>query len=150
MASFGFFGVAAVLALAAVGSAIGSGTAGMAAMGAWKKCYSAGKKAPFMLIAYTGFPLSQTIYGLILMNRLYSFAKLDNVNQWALLGLGVFGGLGIGMSAIFQGKAAAGANDALAETGKGTGNYIMVLGIVETVALFVMAFLLTIDPTLSA
>jgi len=39
-----------------------------------------------------------------------------------------------------QGKAAAVACDAMGETGKGFGNYIVVLGIVETVALFVMAF----------
>jgi len=35
-----------------------------------------------------------------------------------------------------------GAADALAETGKGTTNYIIALGIVETVALFVMVFLM--------
>jgi V/A-type H+-transporting ATPase subunit K len=34
------------------------------------------------------------------------------------------------------------ASDALAETGQGFGQYIMVLGVVETVALFVMVFLL--------
>ena len=32
------------------------------------------------------------------------------------------------------------ASDAMGETGKGFGNYIVVIGIVETVALFVMAF----------
>lgn len=150
MSNFGFLGVAAALALSAVGSAIGAGIAGMSAMGSWKKCYAAGKKAPFMLVAYTGFPLSQTIYGLILMNRLISFVNNPATNPWALLAIGLFGGLGIGMSAMFQGKAAAGACDALAETGKGTANYIMVLGIIETVALFVMAFLLTVNPTIPA
>jgi len=38
--------------------------------------------------------------------------------------------------------AAAAACDALADTGKGTGNYILALGIIESVALFVMVFLL--------
>jgi len=46
------------------------------------------------------------------------------------------------MSAFYQGKVAARAADSLAETGKGTANYFMVIGIVETVALFVMVFLL--------
>ena len=59
-----------------------------------------------------------------------------------LLGMGLFGGMGMGMSAWMQGKAAAGACDSLAETGKGTTNYIIALGIVETVALFVMVFLM--------
>lgn len=146
MSDFGFFGVAAALALAAVGSAIGTGTAGMSAIGSWKKCFAAGKKAPFMLVAFSGFPLSQTIYGLILMNSLLSAltGATEPISQWAILGLGIFGGLGMGASAMFQGKAAAGACDALAETGKGTLNYILVLGIIETVALFVMAFLMTV------
>jgi V/A-type H+-transporting ATPase subunit K len=61
-----------------------------------------------------------------------------------LLGAGVLGGLAMGMSAWFQGRTGAVASDALAETGQGFGQYIMVMGIVETVALFVMVFLLTI------
>ena len=51
--------------------------------------------------------------------------------------------LAMGISALLQGKAGAKAADALAETKKGFGNYIMVLGIIETVALFVMVFLMT-------
>jgi V/A-type H+-transporting ATPase subunit K len=43
-----------------------------------------------------------------------------------------------------QGKGAAVACDAMGETNKGFGNYIVVLGMAETVALFVMAFTLGI------
>ena len=50
------------------------------------------------------------------------------------------GGIAMGLSAWFQGKAGAGACDAFAETGKGFTNYLMALGIIETVAIFVMAF----------
>ena len=57
--------------------------------------------------------------------------------------IGLMGGLAMGLSAWLQGKAGAMASDALAETKKGFGNYIMVLGIIETVALFVMVFLMT-------
>ena len=53
--------------LAAVGSAIGAGVAGSAAIGAWKKCYQQGKAAPFLLIAMVGAPLSQTIYAMLMM-----------------------------------------------------------------------------------
>ena len=49
---FGLIGIGAVLAFAAIGSALGSGTAGMAAIGAWKKCYAQNRPAPFMLIAF--------------------------------------------------------------------------------------------------
>ena len=58
------------------------------------------------------------------------------------LGAGVFGGLAIGLSAWMQGKVAAASSDALAETGKGTANYFIVIGITETVALFTLVFCL--------
>jgi V/A-type H+-transporting ATPase subunit K len=50
----------------------------------------------------------------------------------------------MGISAWYQGKAGASASDAFAETGKGFGNYIMVIGLIETVALFIMVFMLGI------
>lgn len=136
--NIGLIGPAAALGLAAIGSALGTGAAGQASMGAWKKCFAANKPAPFMLVAFTGAPLTQTIYGFLLM-LFISGSKQDPLT---LLSAGVFGGLAMGFSAFMQGKAAAGAADALADTGKGTANYFMVIGIIETVALFVMVFLL--------
>ncbi|MBU0469536.1 MAG: V-type ATP synthase subunit K [Candidatus Omnitrophica bacterium] len=132
------FGLAAAISFAAIGSALGTGAAGMAAVGAWKKCFAQSKAAPFMLVAFVGAPLSQTIYGMILMGKISTAAAAGHY-FW---GVGIFGGLAIVMSAWMQGKAGAGAADALAETGKGFGNYMMVLGVIETVALFVMVFLL--------
>jgi len=136
--SFGLFGIGAAIALAAFGSALGAGSAGMAAVGAWKKCYAQNRPAPFTLIVFVGAPLTQTIYGYILMNTLLASTSPD----WLILGAGIFGGAAMGASAFMQGKAGAAASDALGETGKGFGNYIMVLGLVETVALFVMVFLM--------
>ena len=37
------FGVAAALSLSAAGSALGTGAAAMAAIGAWKKCFAQNK-----------------------------------------------------------------------------------------------------------
>lgn len=151
MASLGKLGGAMALSLGALGSSLGIGAAGPAAVGSWKKCYAANKAAPFVLVTFVGAPLSQTIYGMILMNQMA--AKMSPQGQtpeafaaavanWpALLGMGLFGGLAIGLSALFQGRIGAAAADAMAETGKGFGNYLMALGIVETVALFVMVFL---------
>lgn len=136
--NIGLIGPAAALGLAAIGSALGTGAAGQASMGAWKKCFAANKPAPFMLVAFTGAPLTQTIYGFLLM----LFISGSEQDPLTLLSAGVFGGLAMGFSALMQGKAAAGAADALADTGKGTANYFMVIGIIETVALFVMVFLL--------
>ncbi len=140
--NIGLIGIGAVFALSAIGSALGAGIAGQAAIGAWKKCFSQNKNAPFLLVAFVGAPLTQTIYGFILMNSLNAAAK--GLDPGFVLGVGIFGGLAMGTSALYQGKAAASASDALAETGKGFGNYIMVIGLVETVALFVMVFSLGI------
>lgn len=140
LVQFKDLGVAAVLAFAAVGSALGTGVAGMAAVGSWKKSFAQNKAAPFILTVFVGAPLSQTIYGMIVMNAVAKAAAAGSF-MW---GIGILCGIAIGMSAFMQGKAGAVASDALGETGKGFGNYLMVLGIIETVALFVMVFALQV------
>jgi V/A-type H+-transporting ATPase subunit K len=110
-------------------------------VGAWKKCYLQSKVAPFILVTFVGAPLSQTIYGMILMNNIIKAAAANPSGFPAYIGVGLFGGIAIGLSAMYQGRIGAGAADAMAETGKGFGNYLMALGIVETVALFVMVFI---------
>ncbi len=139
--ALGKFGAIAAISLAAVGSALGTGAAGAAAVGAWKKCYAQKKLAPFLLITFVGAPLSQTIYGMILM-----FSMINKANQQypyiALIGIGILGGLAMGASAMMQGRAGAGASDALAETGQGFTNYLAALGVIETVAIFVMVFII--------
>lgn len=138
LAQFKDLGAGAVLAFSAIGSALGAGFAGMAAVGAWKKAFAQNKAASFMIIAFVGAPLTQTVYGMIVMNKMSELA----VKGSYLWGVGVFCGIAMGVSALMQGKAGAVAADAMGETGKGFGNYIVVLGIIETVALFVMAFTL--------
>ena len=133
------------LAIAAVGSAMGTGVAGMAAIGAWKKAFAQNKAAPFILVAFVGAPLSQTIYGMILRNAIQN-ANLPPDSYLYQMIIGFIGGFAIAASAFMQGKAAARACDALGETGKGFGQYIMVLGVIETVALFVMVFCMTALP----
>lgn len=138
--SLGKAGGAAILGLSAVGSSLGAGAAAQAAIGAWKRCYAQNKMAPFMLIAFIGAPLSQTIYGFIVEGQIVEAATKGAPWQ-GLMGAGIFGGAAIGASAWLQGKAGAAASDALAETGQGTAYYFMALGILETVALFTLAFL---------
>jgi len=183
MADLGKMGGVAILALSSFGSALGAGAAAPAAIGVWKKSYARNKTPPFMLLAFIGMPLSQMIYGMIVMNRIGTLcdlntylardvvseamqaAKAAGVHDWhtyvpteimqhamsaleaaannwhALLGIGVFGGLAMGGSAWMQGRAAAAAADALGETGQGAANYLMALGIIETVAIFVLVFI---------
>ena len=134
--SFGMLGAAVCMGIAAIGSAIGIGIAGQGAIGAWKRCYVNNKPAPFILAVFAGAPLTQTIYGFLLMQQMASSEK----NPGFLLGLGIASGLAMCFSAIAQGKAGAAGSDALGETGKGFAQYIMVVGLCETVALFAMVF----------
>jgi len=129
-------GVACVLGFAAIGSGIGAGIAGQAAIGSWKRSYLANKPASFLLVAFAGAPLTQTIYGFILMGKMMTSEK----DPLFILTAGIVGGIAMGMSAVAQGQASASSCDAFGETGKGFGQYITVVGLCETVALFVMAF----------
>ena len=135
---FGMLGAAICMGIAAIGSAIGIGIAGQGAIGAWKRCYVNNKPAPFILTVFAGAPLTQTIYGVLLMN--IKLKALGAANPGMALGLGIASGLAMCFSAIAQGKAGAAGSDALGETGKGFAQYIMVVGLCESVALFAMVF----------
>ena len=134
--NLGLLGAGLVMGIAAIGSAIGIGIAGQGAIGAWKRCYINNKPAPFILTVFAGAPLTQTIYGFLLMQSMNSSDRPAGF----LLGLGIASGLAMCFSAIAQGKAGAAGSDALGETGKGFAQYIMVVGLCETVALFAMVF----------
>ena len=134
-------GAVCAVGFSAAGSAIGIGKAACAAIGAWKKCYAQNKQAPYILFSYVGAPLTQTLYGMILMFVILGLVGncIPGAGVAAVI-LGIFAGVGIGASAAMQGQAAAGAADSQAETGKGLANNMAALGVVETVAIFVMVF----------
>ena len=134
-------GAIACLGLSAAGSAFGTGFAATAAVGAWKKCYAANKPAPFLLLSFVGAPITQTLYGMILMFLMLGKTNVAGAGVPCLV-RGIFAGLGIGLSALFQGRAGAAACDSQAETNQGFTNYLAALGIVETVAIFTMVFTL--------
>ena len=134
------------LSIASVGSAIGTGIAGMAAIGAWKKMITSGEKAATALLIFVGAPLSQVFYGLILKNSIAD-ADLNPYSYFWQVLIGLFAGVAMASSAIFQGKAGARACDAIASGANDVAKYIMIIGIVETVALFVMIFTMTGLPT---
>ncbi len=137
MVQFKDLGVAAVLVFSAIGSCLGVMTAGLSAVGAWKKGFIRNKPAPFIpLLAFIGAPLSQTFYGMILMNKMAEVVVKGSY-LWVL---GVLAGIVIGMSAMIQWKIGAAAADAMGESEKGFTNYIAALGIIESVAIFVMVF----------
>ena len=80
--SIEFIGMACALGLSAMGSAFGAGFAAQASVGAWKKCYANGKPAPFIMVAFSGAPLTQTIYGFLLMNFIPARKVADNVSGY--------------------------------------------------------------------
>jgi V/A-type H+-transporting ATPase subunit K len=137
--NLGLLGAGLVMGISAIGSGIGIGIAGQAVIGAWKKCYLANRPAPMTLLAFGGAPLTQTFYGYILGFLFMKPAAIANPEYGALyLGIGIASGLAIAFSAIAQGKAGASGADATGETGKGFVNYMMIVGICETVAIFAM------------
>ena len=89
----GYIGAAFVLGIAAIGSAIGIGAAGNAAIGAWKRCYMNNKPAPFILTVFAGAPLTQTIYGFLLMQTMAKAAEANPDKGALYLGVGIFSGL---------------------------------------------------------
>jgi len=147
---FGQLGLALALGLGALGSAIGIGAAGRAAAGAWAKEAKAGRPLNFAYIILTGMPLTQTIYGFILMlslrEKVYDPAILAR-SAGALLTIGIAGGLAELFSAWMQGLIGAAGCRALSEgEGKGLVFIIIAMGIAETVGLFGFAFLLLVMP----
>ncbi len=148
----GQLSIGLVMIGATLGSAMGIGAVGQAASGAWAKEAREGKTLNFSYIILIGMPLSQTIYGFILV--LVGFTPLvtgDNPvtaqHGGTLLGIGLAGGLAEFFSAWIQGLIGAGACRALSEgEGKGLVFMIIAMGIVETVGLFGFVFLLLVLP----
>jgi V/A-type H+-transporting ATPase subunit K len=135
----GQIGIGGSFGLSAIGAAAAMAANGPAVIGAWKKCYAQNRPAPFILVVFAGTSLSNVIYGFIIMGALAGSGILDDYARFAL---GMGAGLAIGTVAITQAMCSASAAEAYAETGKGFGNYLMVIGIAETVSLFAMVFTL--------
>ena len=147
----GQMGNVLTLGLAALGSAVAIGIAGQAAAGAWAKEAKAGRRLSFTYIILVGMPISQTLYAMIVMNNMRSVFdnhELSVANAGLLLGIGLATGLGEAFSAWMQGKIGVAGIRALSEgEGKGFAFLIIAMGIVETVGIFTMVFMLGMIPS---
>lgn len=148
----GQMGVVLALGLAALGSSIGIGKAGQSAAGAWAKEAKSGQGLRFTYIILLGMPISQTLYAMIVMNNMGSVVKdepaLAAANAGLLLGIGLATGIGEMLSAWMQGLIGAAGIRTLSEgEGKGFAFLIIAMGIVETVGIFTMVFLLGMVPS---
>ena len=151
MTWLGQIGFALPLGLGAIGSALGIGAAGSAAAGAWAKEAREGKQMNFLYIALTGMPLSQTIYGFVLMlallkSNVYDAAFMSQ-NAGAIFSVGLACGLGELFSAWMQGViGAAGVRSMSEADGKPFTFTIIAMGIAETVGLFSCFFMFLMMP----
>ena len=147
----GQMGDVLALGMAALGSAIGIGMAGQAAAGAWAKEARAGRTLSFAYIILLGMPISQTLYAFIVMNSMGKVLRDPAINVESaglLMGIGLATGLGEMLSAWMQGLVGAAGIRALSEgEGKGLAFLIIAMGVVETVGIFTMVFMLGMIPT---
>lgn len=138
------------LGLAALGSSLGIGFAGQAAAGAWAKEARAGRNLSFTYIILVGMPISQTLYAMIVMNNMrgvFANAEVTVADAGLLFGVGIATGIAEMLSAWMQGLIGAAGIRALSEgEGKGLAFIIIAMGIVETVGIFGMVFLLGMIP----
>lgn len=147
----GEMGDVLALGMAALGSAIGIGIAGQAAAGAWGKEGRAGRNLSFTYIILVGMPISQTLYAMIVMNNMSGALAGGEVtigHSGLLLGIGLGTGMGEMFSAWMQGMVGAAGIRALSDgEGKGFAFVIIAMGIVETVGIFAMVFMLGMVPS---
>jgi len=139
---FGQLAIALAVGMAAVGSAVGIGLAGMSAAGSWAKDARAGKGLRFLYVVLVSMPITQTLYALLIMVQMPSDPAVVQANAGLLLGIGIATGLGEMLSAWMQGAIGAAGCRMLSETdGKGFAFVIIALGIAETVGIFTFAFM---------
>ncbi len=141
------------LLMGAIGSAQGVVEAGQAAAGAWAREGKEGKQPSFTYVIFVAAPLSQTIYGAMLMliglrSPMYNAAAAA-ANAGALISIALACGVAEWLSAWIQGRIGAGYIRALLENdGKGLAFMIIAIGVIETVGLFSFVFCLMALPIL--
>ena len=99
----GYLGLGLVLALAGIGSSIGTSTAGNAAEGGLKKKPEA--SGNFMVLS--ALPATQGIYGFVAFFMLLSKLKADPASGLVIFGIGACVGIVCMISAIRQGQVCA-------------------------------------------
>jgi len=138
----GQLGMALAVGMAAVGSSLGAGMAGMSAAGAWAKDARAGKPLRFIYIICVAAPITQTLYGFLVMLPMAGKLAVAGTSGGMLLGIGIATGLGEMLSAWMQGAIGAAGCRMLSESeGKGFAFILIALGIAETVGIFTMVFM---------
>jgi V/A-type H+-transporting ATPase subunit K len=117
----------------------------MSAAGVWARDAKAGKGLRFIYIILVSAPITQTIYGFIVMNFMADKLAVAEANAGLLLGIGIATGLGEMLSAWMQGAIGAAGCRMLSDSdGKGFAFVLIALGIAETVGIFTFVFMLVL------
>lgn len=136
--AFDMIGPMFSLSLSAIGAAIGCSIAGMVSHGVMARVEEGQGK----MIGLSAVPASQLIYGFILMLLLRNKIQAGSVTQFTAIAIGAGSGLAIMIAAIFQGLCCATAIQAIAKQPALFGKTFVIIGIVESFALFAFVFAL--------
>lgn len=134
--NFDMAGPALVLAISAMGSSIGCYIAGAASHAVMSRVEEGHGK----FILFSAAPSSQSIYGFLLMILMSQAIKAGTLSPLTGLIMGISSGLGIAVSAVYQGSVAATGIQATAKQPSLFGKCFASVGIIESFALFVFVF----------
>ena|SRR3990167_936609 len=134
--NFDMIGPALSLGFSAIGAAIGCAIAGMVSHGIMSRVEEGHGK----YIGLSAVPSSQMIYGFVLMLLLKNAIVAKTVSPLSGVFIGGAAGLAIMVAAIYQGLCCASAIQAVAKQQGLFGKTFVVIGIVESFALFAFVF----------
>ncbi len=138
MEGYSMVGPAIVLGLGCVGSAVGCGVAGMASHAVMSRV----EENHGTFIGMSAVAASQSIYAFVLMLLMKNSIVAGTLTPIGGLGIGLFIGLALMVSSIYQGMCAATAIQASAKQPAIIGKCFAALGIVESFSLFAFVFAL--------
>jgi len=142
--ALGWAGIYGPMALGAIGSIMGCAIAGQAAIGAMMETDSGHGR----YVGISAMPSSQVIYGIVIM---FTLNREVTVQTGAgLFGIGIFAGLALMYSGIYQGRACASAVNAAKAKPEIFGLSLAPAAIVEGFAVFAFVFALVISADLPA
>lgn len=135
---YSMIGPAIVLGLGCIGSSIGCGIAGMASHAVMSRVEENHGK----FIGMSAVAASQSIYGFVLMLLMKNSIQAGSLSAPAGIGIGLFVGLALMFSSIYQGMCATTGIQAAAKQPAIIGKCFAALGIVESFSLFAFVFAL--------
>lgn len=143
--ALGWIGIYAPMALGAIGSSIGCGIAGQAAIGAMLDTESGYGR----YIGVSVMPSSQVIYGIVIMFTLQRDPLTPQAAAGAF-GVGLLSGLALLYSSIRQGQACASAINAAKAKPEVFGIALAPAAIIEGFSVFALVFALVVSATIPA